>query len=80
MNIQEKLDEIIAKSRDSTRYPYTYACDWLRMLGLADSRSEAARLYKDEGEAIKLAEKYIYYNVFLTLADEYKETLHDNNE
>lgn len=29
--------------KQSTRYPYTYACDWLREAGIALDRSQAAQ-------------------------------------
>lgn len=31
-------------SKEDSRYPYTYACDWLRMAGLAKSRSDASEV------------------------------------
>ena len=48
-------------NKESARYPYTYACDWLRMCGKADTRSEAAQLYDGYDEACRYADQYVLY-------------------
>lgn len=65
------LDEHKTALREHARYPYTYACDWLRMKGLAESRSEAAGLYNGWDEAVVLAEKYVTYFALMNMADEF---------
>jgi len=37
------MDELEAEMRQSSRFPYTYAADWVRMAGLAESRAEASQ-------------------------------------
>jgi hypothetical protein len=64
------LEEYKNELRDSSRYPYTYACDWLRMKGKAKSRSEAAQLYSDEAEATIYAEQYVAYEASQAMAED----------
>ena len=52
---------MLRPSKSDERYPYTYACDWLRMCDLAHSRSEAASLYDGYDEACFLADQYCLY-------------------
>jgi len=67
----------------SSRYPYTYAADWVRMAGLADSRADASRWRKavdvgdmDDAEfAALLANQYIDYWVAVEAADNNKTAL-----
>lgn len=33
-------------SKNDSRYPYTYSADWIRLCGLAESRSDAAEWAK----------------------------------
>lgn len=54
--------------KQSPRYPYTYAYDWFRMAGVAESRADAAGLFRGsdlDKEAIvrKAADEYIAYYV-----------------
>lgn len=56
--------------REHPRYPYTYACDWLRMKGLAESRSDAASMYDGWDEAVVLADKYVTYWALVNMANE----------
>lgn len=57
-------------SKKDDRYPYTYACDWLRMCGAANSRSEASELYEGYDEACSLADQYCLYYGYLKAAEE----------
>jgi len=52
-------------NRKDKRYPYTYACDWLRMAGKADSRADACRLYDGYDEACRYADQYCIYWGFM---------------
>lgn len=65
------LEEHKTALREHSRYPYTYACDWLRMKGLAQSRSDAAQLINGRDEAVILAEQYVTYFSLLNMADEF---------
>ena len=57
-------------TRNSQRYPYTYACDWIREAGLAQSRSDASQWRRakavelgiEDAELARLyADQYIHY-------------------
>lgn len=58
-------------SKDNpTRYPYTFAYDWLREAGLAESRADAAKFVRERAEElgldaedliVKAADEYIAY-------------------
>jgi hypothetical protein len=52
---------MVRPTNKDSRYPYTYACDWLRMAGAAKSRGDACRLYDGYDEACTLADQYIIY-------------------
>lgn len=65
----------------NTRYPYTYAYDWVREAGLAESRGDAAFWCKHE--AIRrgvekdylcriLADQYVKYYEMLQIANDFK--------
>ncbi len=56
--------------RSHSRYPYTYACDWLRLQGKAETRAEAAGMYDGWTEAVVLAEKYVTYWALVNMANE----------
>lgn len=65
--------------KQSHRYPYTYAYDWFRMAGLAESRADAAGLFHDsdlDKEAIvrQAADQYIDYYVELDAIEERKNS------
>jgi hypothetical protein len=55
-------------SKDNpTRYPYTFAYDWFREAGLAESRADAAKFVRERAEELGLdAEELIF-----KAADEY---------
>jgi len=71
-DILTQLNHEKERLRSSTRYPYTYACDWLRITKGYNSRSEAAHHYKDRNEAVEIAEMYILYESLLEIADKVK--------
>ena len=66
---EEPVYEIKQRMRATTRYPFTYACDWIRESGIAESRSEASRWVADNYQkmgfafsqhlVVMLAEQYI---------------------
>jgi len=53
--------------KKNDRYPFTYACDWLREAGVADSRSDASDWITREAEILSTDKSYIAR----TLADQY---------
>jgi hypothetical protein len=59
--MDKDLDFFKNEFRDSSRYPYTYACDWIKQLGFAYSRADATKFYKSAEEAKVFAEQYVTY-------------------
>ena len=64
--------------RDCSRYPYTYACDWIRQLGFADSRSDATKYCKDEDGAKLFAEQYVTYWALENMMEGFKSECYHN--
>jgi hypothetical protein len=65
MDLETRKTEL----RNHSRFPYTYACDWLRMAGKAGSRSDAAQLYNGPEEAAVYAELYVIYTAHMDVAE-----------
>jgi hypothetical protein len=70
-------------SRDDSRWPYTYAYDWLRMSGMFKDRADGPAWFRDKAEALsvevqtlheKAADECIaYYNAIEQVENERKD-------
>ena len=71
VDLSRKLTKIGAQMRSSTRFPYTYACDLIRLRGLADSRSDASQYMEENGlDAIDLADQFMMADALRQIADQ----------
>jgi len=66
-------------SENDSRFPYTYSADWVRMCGLAESRSDAALWAKNHAEKRGIdvekvkrdsARMYIQYHNAISVAND----------
>jgi hypothetical protein len=67
-------------SREDSRWPYTYAYDWMRMAGMFEARADGPEWFRDKAKALsidvrklqeKAADEYIaYYNAIEQVEDD----------